>query len=268
MTTRRPPRPSPTRRPVAADPARQPRFFGLSASQLIATAFAAITATVAGSFLGVSGTVVGAALASVVSAVGNAVYSASIRRTGERVRAVVPAGQRARRSVRHPLPHRHDAPPELPSARPRPAPARRADAPRRARWWVVGLGSLGMFAAVLVGVTVIEALAGRPLADLVRGDSGSGTSLFGDGAGAQGDEPAPTVTRTVTPSVAVVTPTVTSTAPTHTVTVSPSVTVTAPPTSETPTSGSTASDRPSGATSDTSSGSASSDGSTGDATLG
>ena len=66
----------------------------LSASQVIASALAAITATVAASYLGVAGTVIGAAVASVLTVIGNAVYSHSIQRTGARVRSVVPAAGR------------------------------------------------------------------------------------------------------------------------------------------------------------------------------
>ncbi|TAM84348.1 MAG: hypothetical protein EPN43_12635 [Jatrophihabitans sp.] len=64
---------------------------GLSSTQLVASALAAVTATVAASYLGVSGTVIGAAVASVLSVLGNAVYSHSLRQTGSRVRAAVPA---------------------------------------------------------------------------------------------------------------------------------------------------------------------------------
>jgi hypothetical protein len=92
-----------------------------------------------------------------------------------------------------------------------------------------------VFAAVLALVTGVELVAGRPLSDLVRGDAGSGTSVFGGGQ-AQGGTTGqvPTITRTVTPSVVVTTPTVTQTAPAVTRTAVP--TVRATPTS-TPTPG-------------------------------
>ena len=67
------------------------RRIGLSTTQLIASALAAVTATVAASYLGVSGTVIGAAVASVLSVLGNAVYTHSLRHTGNRMRAAVPA---------------------------------------------------------------------------------------------------------------------------------------------------------------------------------
>jgi hypothetical protein len=185
-----------------------PRF-ELSATQLLATALAAITATVAASFLGVTGTVIGAALASVVSAIGTAVYSHSLRSTQARVREAVPVRRRAatdglHSSARLPVPG-SDADECKPGAQAR----------RPSRWHGVAIGSLALFVTVLTLVTGVEIVTGRPLSDLVRGDAGSGTTVFGTANDVAGQEPAPapTVTRTVTPAVVVVTPTVTRTAP-------------------------------------------------------
>jgi hypothetical protein len=85
--TASPPRPAPDLRPA---PIEAPGV-KISLIQVVATALAAITATVVASFLGVAGTVAGAAVASTMSVVGTAVYSHSLRRTRERVRTVVPA---------------------------------------------------------------------------------------------------------------------------------------------------------------------------------
>jgi hypothetical protein len=168
-----------------------PRF-QLSATQLLATALAAITATIAASFLGVAGTVVGAALASVVSAIGTAVYSHSLRTTRARVRAGM----------------------------------------QKSRMHAIAIGSVALFVTVLTIVTGVEFVTGRPLSDLVRGDTGSGTTVFGTTKNAAVEEPGPlpTVTQTVTPSVVVVTPTVTQTAPAVTTTQAPTGTPTAAPT--------------------------------------
>ena len=70
--------------PTPAEPqtAERPHRLQLSATQLIASALAAVTATIAASYLGISGTVIGAAIASVITVSGNAVYSHSFRRTG------------------------------------------------------------------------------------------------------------------------------------------------------------------------------------------
>ena len=214
--------------PPPLDPRPRPRrriwpHLELSATQLVATALAAITATIAASYLGVSGTVIGAALASVVSAVGNAVYGHSLRSTRDRVRG---------RDPQPPAPTSSPAPTSAPaSAEPRPS---RPGHPRP-RWRGAAIGAAAVFAAVLALVTGVELVAGRPLSDLIRGDAGSGTSVFGGGQ-AQGGTTGqvPTITRTVTPSVVVTTPTVTQTAPAVTRTAAP--TVRATPTS-TPTPG-------------------------------
>jgi hypothetical protein len=195
----------------------RPRF-ELSATQLLATALAAITATVAASFLGVTGTVIGAALASVVSAIGTAVYTHSLHHTRARVREAVPG------RWREPASGDDNEPPET---QPR---VRQS----RTRWHGVAIGSLALFATVLTLVTGVELVTGRPLSDLVRGDTGSGTSVFGTNAknaAVEEPAPAPTVTKTVTPSVVVVTPTVTQTAPAVTETAAPTGIPTSTPTS-------------------------------------
>ena len=226
-------------RPPAVPVAAPRRRLELSATQVLASALAAITATVAGSFLGVSGTVIGAAVASVVTVVGNAVYGHSLRRTRDRVREVVPRFA--------PAPGR----PFLPEGRSTAAtaalteempvlPAHRTPPQARGPWRAVALGSIAVFAAVLGVVTGVEIIAGRPLADLVRGDSGAGTSVFGDAGQAPSTVPnpthasVPTVTRTVTPIVVITTPTVTRTAPAVTRTATPTVTTT--PSSSAPSS--------------------------------
>ncbi|MFN2562572.1 MAG: hypothetical protein ABR571_14925 [Jatrophihabitans sp.] len=197
--------------------------FDLSATQLVATALAAITATIAASYLGVSGTVIGAALASVVSAVGNAVYGHSLRTTSERVRVdrvflrerrqPGPAAAPAEENVIQ------NGPPMLPEPARPPTRSRPAAHPQTA-WRRIAIGSIASFVAVLAVVTGVEVVAGRPLSDLVRGNGGTGTSVFGTAGGPAATSPAgtPTITRTVTPSVVVTTPTVTQTAPAVTTT--------------------------------------------------
>jgi hypothetical protein len=209
---------------------------GISATQLVASALAAVTATIAASYLGVSGTVIGAAVASVVTVLGNAVYSHSIRKTSNRVRTVVPAG------VRWAPP----APGGLPSAPARVA-SRRREREKATSLRVLAAACAGVFAAVLVLVTAVELVAGEPLSDLLRGRSGSGTSLLGGGSTprAQDDvtpsvpKTASTPTVTVTAKLVTTTPTVTVTAPavTATVTPTPSPTASTSPSSTSSTSG-------------------------------
>ncbi|HZC71863.1 MAG TPA: hypothetical protein VE442_14320 [Jatrophihabitans sp.] len=193
--------------------------FGLSSTQLLASALAAVTAAIAASYLGVAGTVIGAALASVVSAVGTAVYGHSLHRTRARVRTAV-TGRPADQAF-------------LPEARSAADSASRTQenvidtGRRRGRWPAIAMGTVAVFAIALAVVTGIELAVGRPVSAVVRGDAGSGTSFFGGSKHAGGGDPAPaapTVTQTVTPSVVVTTPTITRTAPAVTKTATPTVT--------------------------------------------
>jgi hypothetical protein len=209
----------PSEEPTTDTPDR-PRL-QLSATQVIASALAATTATVAASYLGVAGTVIGAAVASVLTVVGNAVYSHSIQRTSDRVRTVVPAAARF-------APH--------PPAPPVPVPSRpRTPGRRRPGWTVLAAACLGLFAGVLVVVTGVELVAGRPLSDVVQGKDGSGTSLLGTTTHRGKPTPTPAVTVTVTPTVVTSTPTVTVTGPPVTTTVTPTTTTTPTPTPTAPT---------------------------------
>lgn len=229
MTTSNPP---PPLQEDSTDNAPTVARFSLSATQVIASALAATTATVAASYLGVAGTVIGAAIASVLTVIGNAVYTHSIHRTGERVRDAVPRASRW--TPRTPLPEPTPPPP-------------RAQRARRGAWQVIAASCIGVFAGVLVVVTGVELIAGRPLTDVLQGKSGSGTTVFGGPAKPTKSVPAPTTTVTVTPSVVVVTPTVTmTTSPvtkTATPTTTPSDTPASPPSTSsdtgTPTSSST-----------------------------
>jgi hypothetical protein len=233
------------RPPAPEAPAR----LQISMTQVLATALAAISATVVASFFGVAGTVIGAAISSVCSVVGTAVYSHSLRRTRERMREVVPVTIRRvpRSSSFPPQPGAH-APAGSTPTYPQPhgstalgyGPVRysrpRSRSPWRARGARVALGSAALFIAVLALVTGIEAVAQRPLSDLVRGnDAVSGTSLFGSsGASHHGHRPGthrsahPTVTRTVTRTTAPSSPAGTHT-PSPTSTVPPSSSASTPP---------------------------------------
>ena len=64
-------------------------WLDLSLTQVVGGALAAMTAAALGSRFSVAGTVVGAALASVIAAMAGALYTASLRRTSETVRAVI-----------------------------------------------------------------------------------------------------------------------------------------------------------------------------------
>ena len=65
----------------------------LSVAQIVGGALAAMTAAALGSQLSVAGTVVGAALASIIAALAGSLYTASLRRTGDKVKTVFSTGQ-------------------------------------------------------------------------------------------------------------------------------------------------------------------------------
>jgi hypothetical protein len=231
----------------------------LSATQLIASALAAVTATIAASYLGISGTIIGAAIASLVTVTGNAVYSHSIHRTRERVRVVArtatqpirPLAMSEETTSDHLSTSEHpdagstgtDARPgtRRPATRPDTRPGTHASATKPARpstWRRAGFAVVGVFAAVLTILTSVELVSGRPLSNLLRGKSGSGTTVFGSSqqptgtntttntsTGTSAPVPQVTVTQTIVPKVVIQTPTVTRTA------LSVSVTPTSGPTS-------------------------------------
>ena len=206
--------------PIESRPARH--RLQLSATQLAASALAAVTATVAASYLGVSGTVIGAAVASVVTVIGNAVYSHSLRRTGARVRTAVPATARWAALA-----------PGVPDPEPARAPIQRATSLR-----VLAAACAAVFVVVLILVTAVEVVAGAPLSDVLRGRYGAGTTVFGS----SGLRPANAVTSvpstptvTVTAKVVTTTPTVTVTAPAVTATATPATTPIASGTTAAPT---------------------------------
>jgi hypothetical protein len=236
-------------------PKTRPRL-QLSATQLIASALAAVTTTIAASFLGINGTVIGAAVASVLTVAGNAIYSHSIHRTRERVRTAVPAV--TWRSV-------GTAPTELLPDQPQPwqqpaatttasatattsaagatpgwSDATTAQRPRHRRLRRLGFATVGVFVAILAALTSAELVAGRPISDLLQGKSSSGTSVtsvLGSQSGSRSSSPGTssptpvtTVTQTVVPKVVTATPTVTQTAPAVTVTPAATTTRTAAPT--------------------------------------
>jgi hypothetical protein len=197
----------------------------LSPTQIVASALAATTATVAASYLGVAGTVIGAAVASVLTVVGNAVYSHSIQRTGERVRTA------ARLAPRSPVPP--------PTSR-----VDRTPRPRRSAWPVLVAACVGVFAGVLTVITAVEIVAGRPMTDVLHGTAGSGTSVLGDAGATRTATPTKTtpaapvtrqVTVTVIPKFVTTTPTVTVTGNPVTETVTPTETTAEPSPTATPT---------------------------------
>jgi len=162
-------------------------FLDLSATQLIGGSLAAATAAALGSRLGVVGTIVGAALVSVVSAVAGALYTQSLRRTHELIRARETLGARerlamvgavARRPTLRDEPHPdtqeieaavEDATPSIGS---------------RVTWKHVAAAAGAFFVITALVVTGTELLTGRSLdgssrttvSDVLKAGGSSGTS--------------------------------------------------------------------------------------------
>jgi hypothetical protein len=201
-----------------ADTSRRPRP-ELSAAQVTGGALAAVTSALAGSTLGVNGTVAGAAVGSVVATVGGELYTQSLRRTHQTVRGVVaraPGAQRAENMpgtpasdqkapatglspaatthlppVSEPPAHGGDTRILGPGAR---QPAAVDRSPVR-RWALLSAAAAGVFALSMGVLSVAEVLAGRPVASVVSGEPGSGTTLGTSLRGptsAQVTEPNPT----------------------------------------------------------------------------
>jgi hypothetical protein len=232
MTASKPTDPTPT----SSQP--EPERLGLSATQLVASGLAAMSATVAASYFGVAGTVIGAALGSVVTVIGNVVYGYSLRRTHRRVRRTLDVA----------VAHRFSADPARVIAHTAEASngADTADSggpastrgplrhPKR-----LALAAAGLFAAVLAVTTAFEFASGQPLSSTVTGKHGSGVSI-GGGTAKKASQPP---TRSSTPS-STGRPTGSSPAsPTVTVTVTPSESASPSETSAPPSS--SASDTPS-----------------------
>lgn len=179
---------------AAAAPPRP--LFGLSLTQVVGGSLAAASGAALVSGLGVAGTIVGAATISAVSAVGGAVYTQSLRHTGQRVR--IGTRSALRTSPAHQQPQ------------PTPAPAAVAPPPRptrvvlRARSLV--LGTAAVFTLALAGITGYELATGHPVSG-----SGSSTTTLGEIVGTAREarttpRPTPT-TDSSTPTGTAATPT-------------------------------------------------------------
>jgi hypothetical protein len=221
MTAPKPPDPTTSGYPPSTP---EPERLGLSATQLVASGLAAMSATVAASFFGVAGTVIGAALGSVVTVAGNAVYGYWLRRTRSRVRRTLDVAVAHRFATD---PARVTAQREQ-AGQPGPAGSAAGAESSRPEWngqlarWLrpkrMALAVAGLFVAVLAVTTGFELASGQPLAATVTGKHGSGVSIGGgtskkasqsarppapssSGRGSSGTGSAtPTVTVTVTPS--------------------------------------------------------------------
>lgn len=256
--------------------------------QILASAAGAVLSAVVASIFGVKGTIVGVAIGSIAATTGTALVFQSIERTNKAVKQVVvrvPETSLLRRlggtnaaGITESTPGESSALTEetATSAAAAPDGTREAEAPDPAvtqqmaapseppeppdpadpaesrsggiRWPVVLLAVFGVFLFSLLFVTVVELIAGRPLADLF-GNGGGGTTverIFENSPTTTLPPPTTTTTTTTTP---------TSTSSTTTTTPSSSTTTSVGGSTTTTTGvGSTSTTSPSGTTTTTVSG--------------
>jgi hypothetical protein len=172
----------------AGDKQSKAKALDLSATQIVGGALAAMTAAALGAQLSVAGTLVGAALASIIAAVAGSLYTASIRRTRDKVKTVFwtarpnevdeptvidivadkeghIAGQRS-----------HLVEPE--SSREPPPPRR-----PKLKWKRVVLAALAIFGIAAVALTTFELVTGHALS------GGEGTTIQQVSEGRANKEP-------------------------------------------------------------------------------
>ncbi|KRD46927.1 hypothetical protein ASE27_00285 [Oerskovia sp. Root918] len=259
MTSNRPPSISPTARDDSAapnDPADDldEKPPGISVTQVVASALAAVSSTVLLSYLGVAGTIIGAGIASVLTIVGNNIYTRSILKTRRQMKAalqagvVLPVGKNGRKVLLPTLAGSHgqgaggsdgsaggpgegtdatgsgtavlpavgdtarlgdtavlgpddlegthlddlrtaagaqagdrpdgatDLPDDGDASGDGAAGDDTADSRRPSRRTLI-LSTVAVFVVLLVGVTLVEVVAGRPLSEILRGEEGSGTTI-------------------------------------------------------------------------------------------
>jgi hypothetical protein len=149
----------------AADDKRKP-FLGLSGTQTIGSAMAAVTSAVVGSFLGVAGTLIGAALGSVVATVGAALYARTLSSAATVALKKIPKARvGALREVEKVAASAPSEAIEQPTK-----PARKPIAPMK--WVKVGLASAAAFAIAMVGITAVEFGTNQPISSLVSSTTG------------------------------------------------------------------------------------------------
>lgn len=139
----------------------------LSVTQIVGGALAAMTAAALGAQLSVAGTVVSAALASIVAAVAGALYTASLRRTGDKVKTVFWTGQP--NEVDEPTvidivadSEGHIAGQRSHLVEPEPDPSPRGPRPKL-NWKRVVVAALAIFGIAAVSLTAFELVTGQAL---------------------------------------------------------------------------------------------------------
>ena len=163
--------------PVTPEEARESAL-GLSATQIAASALAAVSSAVLGSWLGVTGTLLGAAFGSVVGTVGSATYTYTLSRGGQVVRSALPLGRDRLADRTSPADPNRLLPSEPAAAQTRVLAAAAGQPWYRALPWPrIALGAATVMVLAVGALTVFEGLAGKPVSAFATGDGARGTTL-------------------------------------------------------------------------------------------
>jgi hypothetical protein len=144
------------------------QLLGLSGTQTIGSALAAVTSALVGSFLGVAGTLIGAALGSIVATVGAALYARTLSSAATVALKKIPQRRRGELPADDGDLMAASAPAE--SDDPRAKRVRRQFTPKT--WIKVGAVSAAAFVIAMVGVTAVEFGTNQPISSLVSSTSG------------------------------------------------------------------------------------------------
>jgi hypothetical protein len=143
------------------------QFLGLSGTQTVGSALAAVTSALVGSFLGVAGTLIGAALGSVVATVGAALYARTLSSAATVAMKKIP--QRGRGGLPADDGQVLAASSPAESGEPR---AKRVGRKLTPKTWIkVGAVSAAAFVIAMVGVTAVEFGTNQPISSLVSSTS-------------------------------------------------------------------------------------------------
>ena len=170
------------------DSTSKKRNFEFSVTQIVGGALAAMTAAALGSQLSAAGTIVGAALASVIAAVAGSLYTASLRRTRDKVKTVFWTGEP--NEVKEPtvmeiIPDSegHIAGQRSHLVAPEPDPNQKPQGPKL-NWKRVLVVALVTFGIAAVALTTFEVVTGQALS----GGKGTTFQQVSEGTSDKGSE--------------------------------------------------------------------------------
>ncbi|WP_336714891.1 hypothetical protein [Arthrobacter sp. USHLN218] len=146
-------------------------FLGLSGTQTMGSALAAVTSAVVGSFLGVAGTLIGAALGSIVATIAGALYARTLDSAAGVAKRKLESSRSnfgRRRPAEDPL---EDTPLSLANAVASEKDKARKLTPKA--WIRIASVSAAAFAVAIIGITAFEFGTSKPISSLVTASSTS-----------------------------------------------------------------------------------------------